>query len=141
MCFPQDLSFPLHSGSRRYMERDEPGMLERYAETINMLVYLFFVVLTGGFALARVHSRRKKDRIDEFYSRVMAIRMRAMNEPHGPLLFELQQLELEAFGSLIAEKLAADESFRIFIELLTRAIDELDVGQRGRTAYTPTVSV
>ena len=55
----------------------------------------------------------------------MAIRMRAMHEPHRPLLLELQQLELEAFDSLIEEKLAADESFRIFIELLTRAMAEL----------------
>jgi TRAP-type uncharacterized transport system substrate-binding protein len=121
------LSFPLHSGSRRYLARDEPGLLERYAETINMLVYLFFVVLTGIVGLARLHSHRKKDRIDGFYSRIMAIRMRAMNEPHRPLLIELQQLELEAFDSLISEKLAADESFRIFIELLTRAMNELDI--------------
>lgn len=127
---PLDLNFPLHDGARRYLVRDEPGFLERYAETINMLVYLFFVILTGAFALGRLHSQRKKDRIDKFYSRVMAIRMRAMNEPHAPLLFELQQLELEAFDSLISEKLAADESFRIFIELLTRAMNELDVDQK-----------
>ncbi len=125
------LSFPLHSGARRYLARDEPSALERYAETINMLVYLFFVLLTGGFGLARLHSQKKKDRIDKFYSKVMAIRMRAMNEPHAPLLFELQQLELEAFDSLISEKLAADESFRIFVELLTRAIAELDVKPQG----------
>ena len=120
------LSFPIHSGARRYLARDEPSTLERYAETINMVVYLFFVLLTGGFGLARLHSQRKKDRIDKFYSKVMAIRMRAMNEPHAGLLFELQQLELEAFDSLISEKLSADESFRIFVELLTRAISELD---------------
>jgi len=121
------LSFPLHNGARRYLNRDEPGLLERYAETINMLVYLLFVVLTGAVAFARVHSQRKKDRIDEFYSRIMSIRQRATSEAHEPLLRELQALETEAFESLIAEKLAADESFRIFIELLTRAINELDV--------------
>jgi uncharacterized protein len=125
---PLNLNFPLHSGARRYLARDEPSTLERYAETINMLMYLVFVLITGAFAVARIHSQKKKDRIDKFYSRVMAIRMRAMGEPHGPLLHELQQLELEAFDSLIAEKLAADDSFRIFIELLTRAMSELDVG-------------
>jgi TRAP-type uncharacterized transport system substrate-binding protein len=130
---PVALSFPLHSGARRYLERDEPSTLERYAETINMLAYLLFALLTGVFGLARLHSHRKKDRIDAFYSKIMAIRMRAMNEPHEPLLFELHQLELEAFDSLIAEKLAADESFRIFIELLTRAISELNVGNKTET--------
>lgn len=124
---PLSLSFPLHSGSRRYLERDEPSTLERYAETINLLAYLLFALVTGAIGLARIHSQRKKNRIDQYYSRIMAIRMRAMNEPHAPLLFELHQLELEAFELLISEKLAADESFRIFIELLTRAISELDV--------------
>ena len=99
-----------------------------------MLAYLLFALLTGVFGLARLHSHRKKDRIDEFYSKIMAIRMRAMNEPHEPLLLELHQLELEAFDSLISEKLAADESFRIFIELLTRAIDELNVGTKSETS-------
>lgn len=131
---PLALSFPLHSGARRYLERDEPSTLERYAETINMLAYLLFALLTGVFGLARLHSQRKKDRIDEFYSKIIAIRMRAMSEPHEQLLFELQQLELEAFDSLIAEKLAADESFRIFIELLTRAISELNVGNKTATS-------
>jgi TRAP-type uncharacterized transport system substrate-binding protein len=124
---PLSLNLPLHPGARRYLERDEPSVLERYAETINMLVYVFFLLITGVVGLTRWHAHRKKDRIDEFYSRIMAIRMRAMSEPHLPLLVELQQLELEAFDSLISEKLAANESFRIFIELLTRAMAELDL--------------
>ena len=123
---PLSLNFPLHEGARRYLARDEPSTLERYAETINLLVYLVFLLLTGGIALTRWHAHRKKDRIDAFYSKVFAIRTRAMSEPSDPLLLELQQLEQEAFESLIAEKLAADESFRIFIELLTRATAELE---------------
>ncbi|WP_279243977.1 TAXI family TRAP transporter solute-binding subunit [Candidatus Litorirhabdus singularis] len=122
---PLELNFPLHSGARRYLARDEPSMLERYAESINLVVYLVFLVLTGMVALTRWHAHRKKDRIDKFYTRIFAIRMRAMQEPPEPLLAELQQLELEAFESLIKEKLAADDSFRIFIELLTRAMDEV----------------
>jgi len=122
---PLSLNFPLHSGARRYLARDEPSALERYAESINLVVYLVFLVLTGFIGLARWNTYRKKDRIDGFYSKIMAIRMRAVAEPREQLLFELQQLELEAFQSLIAEKLAADESFRIFIELLTRAMTEL----------------
>jgi len=43
---------------------------------------------------------------------------------------ELHQLELYAFESLISEKLAADESFRIFIELLIRAMEELTASDK-----------
>ncbi|MEP1471113.1 MAG: TAXI family TRAP transporter solute-binding subunit [Halieaceae bacterium] len=115
------LSFPLHSGARRYLERDEPGLLERYAETINMLVYLIFLLLTSFLALARWSARRKKDRIDTFYIRVRAIEDRIGAENDGALLTELNELENEAFNSMIAEKLAADESFRIFTDLVARA--------------------
>lgn len=122
---PLALSFPLHSGARRYLDRDEPSALERYAETINMLAYVFFGLLTAAFYLVRLASQKKKDRIDEFYSKILQIRLRAKQEPRQRLVEELQQLEVEAFESLISEKLAADESFRIFIELLTRTLSEL----------------
>lgn len=115
------LSFPLHSGARRYLERDEPGLLERYAETINMLVYLMFLLMTSFLALARWSARRKKDRIDTFYIRVRAIEDRIGAESGEALLTELNGLEKEAFDSMIAEKLAADESFRIFTDLVARA--------------------
>jgi hypothetical protein len=122
---PLALSFPLHSGARRYIARDEPGLLERYAETINMLVYLMFLLLTGLLGLARWRLRRKKDRIDTFYTRVLAIRERASGEDREQLLDELTRLEDEAFHALIAERLAADESFRIFTDLLVRTRAEV----------------
>ena len=120
------LSFPLHSGARRYLERDEPGLLERYAETINLMVYLIFLLLTGFLALARWTARRKKDRIDTFYIRVRAIESRIGSDSAEVLLSELNELEREAFDSLVAEKLAANESFRIFTDLVARTRGSLD---------------
>lgn len=117
---PLDLNFPLHEGARRYLERDEPGVLERYAETINMLVYVTFLVLTGLLGLARWRARRKKDRIDTYYQTALAIRERAEGEDPDKLLEELRALEESAFEALIAERLAANESFRIFTDLLQR---------------------
>ena len=63
--------------------------------------------------------------LDTFYERVLAIRERAASEPVDALLEELGALEKEAFGLLIAERLAADESFRIFTELLGQVRSEL----------------
>ena len=122
---PLDLNFPLHDGARRYLERNEPGLLERYAESINMLVYLTFLVLTGLLALARWRAQRKKDRIDTFYERALAISDRMGSEAPASLLEELENLEREAFASLISERLAANESFRIFTDLLARVRAEL----------------
>ena len=122
---PLDLNFPLHEGARRYLERDEPGLLERYAETINMLVYVTFLLISAAIVFARWRAHRKKDRIDTFYVRVMAIRDRMGSEDVAVLLAELEALEREAFESLIKEKLAANESFRIFTDLMARLRAEL----------------
>jgi NMT1 family protein len=117
---PLDLSFPLHKGARSYIRRDDPGFIERYAETINMLVYVSFLLISAFLAFARWRERRKKDRVDVFYERVMAIRDRIGQSPSAELLEELEQLEREAFSSLIREKLAANDSFRIFTDMLVR---------------------
>ena len=123
---PLDLNFPLHEGTRRYLNRDEPSTLERYAETINMLVYVTFLLLTGIVGFARYRARRKKNRIDTYYTRVLEIRWRSAGQSREVSLDELRQLEEEAFEALIAEKLAADESFRIFIELASRTANEIE---------------
>jgi hypothetical protein len=122
---PLSLNFPLHAGARRYLHRDEPGLLERYAETINMLMYLAVLLLSGFVAFARWRARRKKDRVDVFYLKVLEIRERSGSEAPEPLLAELLDLETEAFDSLVREKLAADESFRIFTDLLQRVRAEI----------------
>lgn len=122
---PLDLSFPMHEGSRRYLNRDEPGILERYAETINLMIYLVFLIITGIVAFTRWRAQRKKDRIDVFYENVLSIRDRQTSENNAELLAELNTLEREAFNSLIVEKLAANESFRIFIDLMERTRNEL----------------
>lgn len=118
---PLNLSFPLHDGARRYLDRDEPSLLERYAESINMLVYLAFLLMTAFLALARWRARRKEDRIDIFYEQVLAVRDRIGVEEPSVLLQELTDLERQAFDSLVNGRLAANESFRIFTDLLYRA--------------------
>ncbi len=122
---PLDLAFPLHTGARRYLERDEPSLLERYAETINMLVYVSFLVLTGCIGVIRWRAHRKRDRIDSFYTRTLLLRKQAIGSNHADLIDKLDALEEEAITSLIEGKLAANESFRIFTELLTRTRSEL----------------
>lgn len=112
-----DFTFPLHRGARNYIERDEPGFLERYAESLNFLVYLIVLLFTGAATFGRWRARRRKDRIDGFYLRVLDLRRNAGFDDPNRLLGELEKIEDEAFQGLIAERLAADDSFRIFTEL------------------------
>lgn len=112
-----NFAFPLHSGARRYFERDNPGFLERYAETMNFLAYLIAMLITGVVAIGRWRARRRKDRIDGFYLRVLELRKSATLGNPVEALSELETLERAAFDGLVNERLAADDSFRIFTEL------------------------
>ncbi|KAA1189535.1 hypothetical protein F0M18_14355 [Pseudohalioglobus sediminis] len=122
---PLDLSFPLHEGARAYLEREEPGFLERYAELINLLVYIAFLMISAFLAFTRWREHRRKDRIDVFYDRVLAIRDGSAGVDIAARLEALDALEREAFASLVAEKLAANESFRILTDLIAVARDEV----------------
>ena len=132
-----NFAFPLHSGSRRYFERDEPGFLERYAETLNFLTYLTALVITGIVALGRWRARRRKDRIDGFYLRVLELRGEVAFADASNSLAQLESIEREAFDALVAERLAADDSFRIFTELVNGLRRELRDRVEERSATTP----
>jgi hypothetical protein len=112
-----DLAFPLHRGARMYMERDEPGFLERYAEALNFLVYVAALGVTGLVALGRWRARRRKERVDAFYLRILDLRRDLRRHEAGANLAALEAIEDDAFAALMDERLAADDSFRIFMEL------------------------
>ena len=78
--------------------------------------------------------------MDTFYTRVMAIRDRRGQEGAHHLLAELELLEREAFEWLIAEKLAADESFRIFTDLAGRLRDDLTEDLKAGAGQAPPAS-
>lgn len=125
------LSFPLHSGTRDYLAREDPGFLERYAETLNFIVYLVALMVTGIVGFGRWRARTRKDRIDRFYQRLLALRQRIGDDDAGTLLLEVDALESEAFDLLVRERLAADDSFRIFMDLTASLRREL--GSPGET--------
>ena len=122
---PLDLNFPLHQGARSYLERDDPSFIERYAETINMLVYVSFLLISAFLAFARWREHKKKDRVDVFYKRVFEVRDGMGYASKADKLAALNDIEREAFESLIREKLSANESFRIFTDLLARTREEI----------------
>jgi hypothetical protein len=122
------LAFPLHPGARMYMERDEPGFLERYAETLNFLVYLTALLVTGTVGFGRWRARRRKDRVDAFYQRVIELRREARRHAPEATLEALEAIESDAFTSLMNERLAANDSFRIFMDLAEGLRRELKEG-------------
>ncbi len=75
-------------------------------------------ITLAGF---RVLKMRRKNRIDRFYAAAIGIRdsiSDASNDDDcSQAIDKIRDLQNDAFDQLVHEKLAADESFRIFITL------------------------
>jgi hypothetical protein len=86
-------------------------------------------LFSAAFAATRMYKLRRKNRIDTYYAKVMEIRRRApetaLAGERVAATRELRALQNNAFEQLIADKLAADDSFRIFITMSNDLIREL----------------
>ena len=122
------LSFPLHEGTRQYLNRDQPGFLERYAEVM-ALVFSLVIVVAGVLGSAnRLLKRTKKDRIDVYYQAIRKVEEKPLEneEEIRAGIRELRELKARAVRQLQEERLEANESFTIFLDLLHYAVRELE---------------
>lgn len=55
---PQKLTFPLHEGSLRFMNKDLPNVLERHAEFLSLLLAVIIALSSGLYALFKYRQRR-----------------------------------------------------------------------------------
>jgi len=125
-------TFALHQGTQAFLERDEPDLMERYSGVAEVLVTLLVGVISGGYAMFRLYQVRQKDRIDEFYEQIIVIRDSLSDEnppDYESVRFKVRELQDRALTMLIDEKLAGDESFRIFMGLGNDLLDDLRQGK------------
>ena len=119
----------VHSGAQAYLQRNEPSMYERYSGIAEVVVTLFVALASATVAGVRIYRMRRKNRIDTFYKRAMEIRREAAGSDDEKvrrgLANELRTLQETAFSQLMDEKLAADESFRIFITLANDVLEDI----------------
>jgi hypothetical protein len=129
-----NFAFSIHAGAMDYLLQDEPTFIERYSGVAEVLVTVLVAAVSGGWALVNIYRIRRKNRIDEFYKEVIRIRdslpMSASNSERDAAVEAILELQNQAFELLVAEQLAADESFRIFIELTNNSIDRISSGRR-----------
>ena len=122
-------TFVLHPGAQAFSERDTPTFYERYSGVAEVLVTLVIGLVSGTYAVVQIYNRRRKNRIDGFYADVMAIRdsinERSSAAERAAAVERVRELQNRAFEMLISEKLAADESFRIFVTLSNDIIAQL----------------
>lgn len=125
----KELSFPLHEGARIYLDRDEPGFIERYAELFGVVFSIAVALVSGLISLSKWQAQKKKDRVDIFYEDLMKVKNALSSiktEKEGfARIREIQLSQNKAFEMLINEELEANESFRIYMELAKETIEEL----------------
>jgi hypothetical protein len=124
-----NLAFSLHPGALAYLKRDEPTFIERYSGVAEVAVTLLIAAISAGLALIKIYRVRRKNRLDKFLVEVIKIRNsvspQSSEAERAEAIAKIKALKDHGFEQLVDEKLAADESFRIFIELTNDTITEL----------------
>ena len=125
-------TFILHKGLLAYTERDAPTVYERYSGIAEVAVTLLIALISAMIAGMRIFRMRRKNRIDVFYVDAIAVRdsvdHSATSEERIAAVQKIRDLQSKAFELLVDEKLAADESFRIFISLSNDVSQEIKSG-------------
>ena len=125
-----NLAFSLHPGALAYIKRDEPTFIERYSGVAEVAVTLLIAAISASLALVKIYRVRRKNRLDEFLVEVINIRNsvspQSSEAERAEAIAKIRALQDYGFEQLVDEKLAADESFRIFIELTKSTVDELE---------------
>jgi len=95
-------------------------------------VTVLIALISAAFAAMRLYKMQRKNRIDRYYSEVIDIRHKAEQSTddaeRSGLTERLKKLQDQAFSELVNEKLAANESFRIFITLSNDVLRQLGAG-------------
>jgi TRAP-type uncharacterized transport system substrate-binding protein len=122
-------TFVLHEGTLDYLRREEPSIYERYSGIAEVVVTLLIGLISTTFAGVQILHRRRKNRIDRFYSAAIELRDSITHESsqsdRDAAITKVRDLQNDAFDQLVHEKLAADESFRIFITLSNDVLRQL----------------
>ena len=123
------LTFPLHEGAREFLDRDEPGFFERYAELAGVTFSIVIAIIGGIISITRWQAQKKKDKVDEFYKDLLKIKnvipsIKEVDEGRK-YIQNIQGSQNRAFKMLTSEELIPNDSFRIYMELSKETIGEL----------------
>ena len=113
-----EIQFPLHEGARQYYLRDEPTFLQNWSEPIALILSALAITWGIGVALRELFLQRRKDSLDVYFEQVDEITSELVKGT-GPeriqaISRKLNDIRRQTTRKLMAEELAANESFVIF---------------------------
>lgn len=131
-------TFVVHPGAQDYLRRTAPTVYERYSGVAEVFVTAMVALASALFAGIRFYQRKRKNRIDRYYAATIEIRKSlkgiSTEDERQTAATQVRALQDEAFDLLVNEKLAADESFMIFMTLSNEVLHQL--GEQTTTAPT-----
>ncbi len=121
----------LHDGAQRYINKDEPGFIERYAEVLALCATLLLAIGTMATTLLRSRNQRRKDRLDEYFLRLQDLRSDLHSQTDGgqtpaAISTAVSSLEGEVLDLLVEERLAVDSALVTFFLLSESVRREID---------------
>jgi len=132
---PSRSTFVLHPGAQDYLQRSAPTVYERYSGIAEVGVTILIAIFSAIFAGLKIFRMRRKNRIDTFYSETIRLRNSVTGATsdidRNAIIGQIRQLQNTAFEMLVDEKLAADESFRIFVTLSNDVLEQLGKNHDG----------
>lgn len=133
-------SYPRHAGAERYLARDRPGFVERYAEVGAFAIALLAALASAWVALQRWRQGRHKDVLDEYLRSALAARAGARNAGVEELRATRERvvaLQDEVFGLLIEERIHAGSDLTTFVTMSNQVLRELDQRRALLATATP----
>ena len=126
-------TFVLHPGALAYLQRSAPSVYERYSGIAEVAVTVLIALVGAILAGMRIFRMRRKNRIDTFYTETISLRNSVTEgsgqEERTAVITKIRKLQNTAFEMLVDKKLAADESFHIFIILSNDVVQQLGENQ------------
>ena len=116
------LQFPMHPGAENFFRRTDPGFFAKHVEMMGFILTLILILWSVLVWAQRWFLQSRKNRIDAYYEAIDEVINRLNDGTNLEEINELENTLLEirqrAADELVKEKLAADESFIIYQNML-----------------------
>ena len=114
----EQLQFPVHGGAQLHYDRHEPSFIQEWADTIGLILSILAIAWGTLVTVRQIYLMRLKESLDEFFQKVEAITSELVagtnHERSRQIAGDLHAIRRETTKKLIADELAANESFVIF---------------------------
>ena len=134
----EQLQFPPHDGAQLHYDRHEPSFIQEWADTIGLILSVLAIAWGTLVTVRQIYLMRMKESLDEFFQKVEAITSELVAgtkpERSRQIAGELHEIRRETTKKLIADELAADDSFVIFQRQLHTAQQMVNEALRKESA-------